>query len=328
MRDRLTFESAEFVLPEGRALPDAISARAKVYRVSVPRRIDDDGDTINLRVMLMTAATDHPRGSIVLYPGRTEFIEKYFETIIDLSNRGFNVLISDPRGQGLSERLLEDSLKSYVRDFQDYANDLGTLVEMFSPLLPKPHILMGHSMGGCVVLQSVISGTTNPAAVVASAPMLGLFDIDTPMMYAVRLLNRLGLSKHELPFQKGQAGLPVEFEGNKLTSDRGRYDVWAAYFRNIPALRLGPPTYGWICAGLRSMAQVNKQAEAVKIPHLIIAAGGDPIVDPASNADFARRSGAVFHNVHGAKHELFLEADEYRNQFLAHLDQFLADNAL
>lgn len=324
MRAGITFESAEVIQPDGRVLPEAVTARAKFYTVPVT----GEHDSVTLRVMLMTAATDHPRGSIIIYPGRTEFIEKYFETIIDLSERGFNVLISDPRGQGLSSRLLDDPLKSYVRDFQDYADDLGSLVETFTPLLPKPHILMGHSMGGCVVLQSVISGTTNPAAVVCSAPMLGLFDLDSPLMLAVRVLNRLGLSKHELPMQKGKEGLPVAFEGNKLTSDRGRYDIWAAYFRTVEKLRVGPPTYGWICAAQRSMNFVNKQADKVKVPHLIIAAGGDPIVDPASNAEFARRSGAVFHNVKGAKHELFLEADEYRDEFLSHLDHFLADNAL
>lgn len=324
MRAGIKFDSAEIIQLEGRALPEAVVARAKFYNVPV----SSETETVNLRVMLMTAATDHPRGSIIIYPGRTEFIEKYFETVIDLSNRGFNVLISDPRGQGLSTRLLDDPLKSYVHDFQDYADDLGALVEVFTPLLPKPHILMGHSMGGCVVLQSVISGTTNPAAAVCSAPMLGLFDLDSPLIWAVRILNRLGLSKHELPMQKGKEGLPVDFEGNKLTSDRGRYDIWAAYFRNVEKLRVGPPTYGWICAALRSMSFVNKQADKVKIPHLIIAAGGDPIVDPASNEEFARRSGAVFHNVKGAKHELFLEADEYRNEFLNRLDHFLADHAL
>ena len=320
MRAGLNFETADVIQPHGRPLPADLDSRAKFYNVPI--------NGLNLRVMLATATTDYARGSIILYPGRTEFIEKYFETAVDLIQRGFNVLIIDPRGQGLSDRMVEDRLKSYVRDFQDYADDLGAVVDVFTPLLPKPHILMGHSMGGCVVLQSVISGTTNPAAVVCSAPMLGLFDLDTPLKLVIRALNRLGLSKHNLPFQKGRQGLPVPFADNKLTSDKRRYDSWAAYFQTEPRLRLGPPTYGWICAALRSIAYVNKQADKVKIPHLIIAAGGDPIVDPASNAQFSKQSGATFHNVHGAKHELFLERDEYRDEFFGHFDQFMADNAL
>lgn len=321
MRGQLNFEPADVVQPNGRPLPGALEQRAKFYRVPV--------NGVNLRVMLATAASDHPRGSIILCPGRTEFIEKYFETVVDLITRGFNVLVIDPRGQGLSERLTADPLKSYVRDFQDYADDTAMTIDRFAPLLPKPHILMGHSMGGCVALQAVISGVSNPAAVVCSAPMLGLFDLGTPLMVlAIKVLSALGMAKKDLPFQRGRGGLPVSFEGNKLTSDRARYDSWAAYFQTEPRLRLGPPTYGWICAALKSMRFVNKHADKVKVPHLIVAAGGDPIVDPASNRDFAEKSGGRFENVKGAMHELFLERDEYRDQFFAHFDSFMADNAL
>ena len=46
------------------------------------------------------------RGSVVLSGGRTEPIEKYFETIGDFTSRGFVVLAHDWRGQGLSARLI------------------------------------------------------------------------------------------------------------------------------------------------------------------------------------------------------------------------------
>lgn len=325
MRASTKFQEAKVVRPHGRALPEALEKRAKFYTVPVSSNTGE----INLRVMLVTAASDHPRGSIILCPGRTEFIEKYFETVVDLITRGFNVLVFDPRGQGLSDRLVDDPLKSYVRDFQDYADDMAALTDIFTPLLPKPHILMGHSMGGCVALQAVISGVSNPAAVVVSAPMLGLFDLGTPLMVlAIKALSAIGMAKKDLPFQRGRQGLPVPFEGNKLTSDRARYDSWAAYFQNTPEIRLGPPTYGWICAALRSMRFVNKNADKVKVPHMIVAAGGDPIVDPASNRDFASASDGRFQIVKGAMHELFLERDEYRDQFFAHFDSFMAENAL
>ena len=109
-----------------------------------------------------------PRGTIFLCPGRTEFIEKYLETISDLTARGFWVVIADPRGQGLSERMLEDRLKSYVATFQDYADDLGWVADTLAPHCPKPYIAMGHSMGGTIVLQAVLSGTLSPSAVICS----------------------------------------------------------------------------------------------------------------------------------------------------------------
>jgi len=44
------------------------------------------------------------KGTVCLFQGRSEFIEKYFETVRDLRARGFAVATLDWRGQGLSER--------------------------------------------------------------------------------------------------------------------------------------------------------------------------------------------------------------------------------
>ena len=310
------FEEAEVVLPGGRAIPAILEPRLKTYFV--------ERDGVRLRVMLASAATDNPRGSIIFSPGRTEFIEKYFETTADLVQRGFNVLMVDPRGQGLSDRLIEDRLKSYIGDFQDYADDLAYVVEQFSPILPRPHVAMGHSMGGSIVLQSILSGALNPDVVVCSAPMLGLFDLETPLIRAVIVtLSKLGLDKRNLPFQRQRSGLPIPFLGNKLTSDKDRYRTWSTFFQSTPRLRVGQPTYGWIRAALASIAYINRNARNLKIPGLMLGAGADPIVDPGSVERFARTAGCEYVVVPGALHELFLERDVYRDEAFKQLDHFL-----
>lgn len=316
-----TYEEAEIVRPGGRPIPEALEPRMGTYYIN-------RGD-LRLRVMFASAPVDEPRGSIIFSPGRTEFIEKYLETATDFIERGFNVLILDPRGQGLSDRLLDDKTKSYVEKFQDYADDLAFAAEEFSSLLPKPHIVMGHSMGGTVALQAVLSGVMNPSAVICSAPMLGLYDLDTPIMkWVIRGLAAIGLKTKNLPFQRQRNGLPVPFNVNKLTSDKDRYRHWAAYFQTSPRLRVGPPTYGWIVQALKSMSWIQRNAGELNIPCLIVAAGADPIVDPSSNEDFASKARATFKVVPGALHELFLERDVYRNQFFETFDKFLTDNAL
>lgn len=315
------FEEAEIVLPGGRPVPAALEPRLKTYFIQK--------DGVRLRVMLATAVTDKPRGSIIFSPGRTEFIEKYFETTADLIQRGFNVLMVDPRGQGLSDRITEDPLKSYIPNFQVYADDLAFAAEAFSPLLPKPHIAMGHSMGGTIVLQSILSGVLSPDAVICSAPMLGLFDLETPLLRAIIVsLSKLGLSKKNLPFQRQRSGMPIPFQGNKLTSDKDRYRSWAAYFQSTPRLRVGQPTYGWIRAALASMAYVNRNASNLKIPGLMLGAGADPIVDPASIEGFAKSADCNYAVVPGALHELFLERDTLRDQAFAIMDEFLASQKI
>ena len=46
------------------------------------------------------------RGTVCVVQGRSEFIEKYYEVITNLRQRGFAVLAFDWRGQGGSDRLL------------------------------------------------------------------------------------------------------------------------------------------------------------------------------------------------------------------------------
>ncbi len=324
----LDYETADLVQPGGHTLPDGLESRLSLHFLDRPA--GSSGAAQRLRVLVATHGTPgEPRGTIVFSPGRTEFIEKYLESVDDLTRRGFWVVMVDPRGQGLSDRMLEDRLKSYVRTFQDYADDLGWVTDTLAPHCPKPFIAMGHSMGGTIVLQAVLSGTLSPSAVICSAPMLGLMDVDNVIMEgAIRVLSGLGLSKRNLPFQKQRGGLPVAFADNKLTSDKERYRRWASFFQDTPRLRVGEPTFGWIAAAFAGMAFVNRNAAQLGIPGLMVAAGGDQIVDPASVEDFAAKAKCDFHVVPGAKHELFLERDPMRDEFLDRIDTFLDDQAL
>ncbi|WP_298915387.1 alpha/beta hydrolase [uncultured Algimonas sp.] len=323
----LDYEQAELVQPSGHAVPDGLQGRLSLYFLDRPG--GDHGPAQRLRVALAMPARDEARGTILFSPGRTEFIEKYLESIDDLTRRGFCVVIVDPRGQGLSERMLDDRVRSYVATFQDYADDLGWVCDTLAPHCPKPVVAMGHSMGGTIVLHAILSGVLSPSAVITSAPMLGLLDIDNEFMRAaIRGLSALGLSRRNLPFQKQRGGLPVAFADNKLTSDRERYKRWASFFQNSPRLRVGEPTFGWIAAALSSMAFVNRNAARLGIPGLMVAAGGDQIVDPAAVERFAQRAGSEYRVVPGAKHELFLERDPMRDEFFDIIDRFLEDQAL
>ena len=316
----LRIEEAEVIRPHDIPLPEGLEGKAEFLYIT--------HDDVKLRVMI-ASASDEPRGSIIFSPGRTEFIEKYLESAADFVERGFNVLILDPRGQGLSQRLIDDPFKSWVKDFQHYADDFSFVANAFKDRLPKPHIAMGHSMGGTIVLHAVLSEAFRPSAVVCTAPMLGLHDIETSVLsWGIRIAAALGFSTRNLPFQRQRNGRPVPFASNKLTSDEARYAAWSQYFLTEDRLRVGQPTFGWIVAGLKSMAYVNLNASKLKIPGLIVAAGADPIVDPSSNKDFAEKAEIDYEVVPGALHEIFLERDVFRNQFFQMFDAFLERNAL
>ncbi|SVD81174.1 uncharacterized protein METZ01_LOCUS434028, partial [marine metagenome] len=83
-------------------------------------------DATRIRVARWTAAQGGgtPRGTVVVLNGRSEFIEKYFETIESLRARGFAVATLDWRGQGRSDRPLANRQKGHVDDFEEYLSDL------------------------------------------------------------------------------------------------------------------------------------------------------------------------------------------------------------
>ncbi len=68
------------------------------------------------------------RGTVLLLPGRTEYVEKYGRTARDLLARGYATVAIDWRGQGLAQRGLADRLVGHVDDFDEYQRDFDTLV--------------------------------------------------------------------------------------------------------------------------------------------------------------------------------------------------------
>ena len=99
------------------------------------------------------------KGTVCIFQGRTEFIEKYFEVVRDLRSRGFAVAILDWRGQGLSQRAFRDRRKGHVESFDQYLIDLETFIkEVVLPDCPPPLFALGHSMGAAVLIQAAARG--------------------------------------------------------------------------------------------------------------------------------------------------------------------------
>src|SRR5262249_14739530 len=136
------------------------------------------------------------KGTVCVFPGRAEFIEKYFETVRDLQARGFAVAILDWRGQGLSDRGLSDRSKGHVKDFYEYGVDLDTFMDqVVLPDCPPPIYALGHSMGGAVLLRAAHDGRRWFDRIVLSAPMIalgnaGLMRVAGPLARMLRWFGR------------------------------------------------------------------------------------------------------------------------------------------
>lgn len=129
-----------------------------------------DGVRIRLGVWQPNTA----KGTVLLFPGRTEYIEKYAPSAGDLAKRGFATIAVDWRGQGLADRLLDNGRMGHVDAFSDYQRDVNAVVAAARELgLPEPFFLLGHSMGGCIGLRALYEGLPVRAAAF-SGPMWGI----------------------------------------------------------------------------------------------------------------------------------------------------------
>ena len=274
------------------------------------------------------------KGTVCLFQGRAEFIEKYFETVRDLRERGFAVATLDWRGQGLSERALRNSRKGYVRSFSQYQIDLETFVsEVVLPDCPPPLFALAHSMGATVLLRAAYAGHRWFDRMVLLAPMIALPGMrrSTASTGLVRTLRLAGLGSLYVPGGDASVMQQRPFIGNLLTSDPVRYARNVAVLEAEPELSIAWPTVAWTNSAFRVMNEVCQPGYAGRIrqPILIIAAGLDRVVSTPAIDEFAVRLRAGSHLiVPGARHELLMEADRFRGQVLAAFDAFVPGTSL
>lgn len=279
-------------------------------------------DGVRLRAALFRAAG--ARGSVVLSPGRTEPIEKYYEVVEDLRVRGFTVLVHDWRGHGLSARLTPDPLKGHGGHWRSYVDDFESLLGAFEARLPRPWLAMGHSMGGGLTALALTHGEDRFAGAVLTAPMMRV-DLGGKPPRLVRvlawLLSRLGAGARYV--QGPGDPLYGPFEDNTLTHDRDRWDRTVALVTQQVELRLGGPTWGWLDLAFQIAKRLSKAR--LTIPLLVVAAEEERLVVNAAAKAFTERSGGAWVVVPGARHEILMETDGKRAVFWTAFDRFVED---
>jgi lysophospholipase len=287
-------------------------------------------DGVNVRYCLWPRTAEKRLGTVCLFGGRGEFIEKYFETVGDLRRRGFAVAMMDWRGQGGSDRLLRNPSKAHIEDFAQYDGDLRQFMnEIVLPDCPAPFYGMAHSMGGHIMLRSALNKVCWFDRLILSAPMIDIEREITTKPFQRFLIEGMVLVGMGDFFVPGGRSKPWElepFEGNDLTSDRLRYERIQDVLEAAPWLGVGSPTIGWLHAATRSIMQINALgfASSVKVPTLIVAAGNDTIVSTRAIERFATRIKTCKHLIiAGAKHEILKERDQIRDQFWAAFDTYI-----
>jgi len=291
-------------------------------------------DRVRLRYATVPKTAGAPKGTICLVQGRTEFIEKYFETIADFQKRGFAVATFDWRGQGGSDRLIANRRLGHVRDFDDYWTDLQAFhANILLPDCPAPYYLVGHSMGGLVSLIAAARDRMMFDRVFLSAPMVGLagqpFSFGT-MAAIAGALSFVGLAHAPVGRRADEPPSEKAFPGNPLTSDLRRYMITVDTWNERPDLVVAKPTFKWAAAAMRAMAEAARDGfpTGIRVPVLMLAAARDEVVSSAHTEQLGLRMRTGHHAViPAARHELFMEVDAVRAQVFAAFDAFITDQS-
>ena len=269
---------------------------------------------------------------LVISSGRSESYLKYEELITELFHQGFDIFILDHRGQGLSERMLKNTHKGYVEHFNDYAEDLNTfitsIVEPHCLTKQKAIYLLAHSMGSTIALRYFQLYKHPIKAAVLSSPMITFNQGVLPLwltkiiIKSAQFINQT-LSKTPWYFIGQGDYCAKAFEENLLTHSTSRYQKFITLYQQKPQIQLGGVTIKWLSESLKARDAIFTHLAKLTLPIQVIQSGADKVVDNKAQDDFCQQLHQLNPTscpngkpviINQAKHELFIEADDYRNK--------------
>jgi lysophospholipase len=273
-------------------------------------------DGVRIRVVAYSGGAN---GTVLMFPGRTEYCEKYGQAARDFQDRGLSTLVIDWRGQGLADRLSNDHHLGHVNRFSDYQIDVAAMLDAARALnLPRPWHLVGHSMGGAIGLRSLYDGLDVDSAVF-SAPMWGI-QISPwmrPFAWAISGVGRhIGFQETYTPGTEPVTYVKsAPFDENMLTTDREMFDYMQAQINAHPELALGGPSLQWLNEALQETLHLSRK-HSPPVPAMCFMGTAERIVQKAAIFDrMDRWADSPLVQFDGAEHEVMMEIPDVRQQF-------------
>lgn len=268
----------------------------------------------NIRIRVGHWPVARARGTVLIFPGRTEFIEKYGQTATGLGKRGLASVAIDWRGQGLADRLTDNALIGHVERFVDYQKDVAAMIRHARACdLPRPFFLLAHSMGGAIGLRAVMEGLAVDA-VAFSGPMWGIKIAPhlKPIAWTLStVMPRLGQGLRLPPGTRLEHHVLADgFAGNLLTRDPAQFEIMRQQLLAQPELALGGPSMVWLREALFETRHLASRG-APNLPCLTLMGSNERIVDiPAIERRMEGWKQGRLEIVPDGEHEVLMESAE------------------
>ncbi|RME51356.1 MAG: alpha/beta hydrolase [Caldilineae bacterium] len=216
-------------------------------------------------------AEGDPRATLAIVHGLGEHSGRYDHTARYFAERGYAVFAVDLRGHGQSE-----GRRGHINRFDDYLTDVTTLLDHARRQTPdRPLFLLGHSMGGLIVLVYALKHPDGLTAVVASGPGLRA-RVHVPA-WKTTLANLMASVAPTLAMSNG-------LDPADISRDRAVVDAYIA-----DPLVHDRVTARWYTEFTAAGDWAMANASRFPLPLLIVQGGSDPIVDPAGAKAFFDR---------------------------------------
>lgn len=280
----------------------------------------------------------------VVIGGLGDFAEQYYELAHNLEAQKIKPIIIDLPGQGGSGRYLKNPHKRHTVGFDRILKDIHVLIEdvVLSAAVDLqdnhkrlPIIMLAHSMGAHFALRylSEYNQTSRKqpivTAVALTAPMCKIKALETMHPYFAKLkLNFLSLFPNSY-VPGGSNWVKKEISPqNLLPLDyaRGNIKNYWIVRATTSHLAVGSPTNRWLLEAVRSCNLLEKEnyVETIQIPVLVALAGEDSVVsNQAIRALIGRLPKGELLTLPGCEHEILMERDTHRSEFLKQLFTFV-----
>ncbi|KEZ51414.1 MULTISPECIES: alpha/beta hydrolase [Metabacillus] len=249
---------------------------------------------------------ENPKGVIVIVHGAAEHHGRYRWLVQMWKCAGYHVIMGDLPGQGTSTRN-----RGHIKSFDEYIAEFNIWVKE-ARKLGLPLFLLGHSMGGLIVIRALQEEHQHINGVILSSPCLGLiFKPNKALELISKPLNILA------PSLKVNSGLSVSLATrNKEVRDADENDT----------LYVTKVSIRWYRELIKAMEQAHaKVKQFPDLPLLVMQGGDDKVVDHSLVRTWFNRAPLrekAYKEWDGFYHEIFNEPE--RDQVFKYAEAFVS----
>jgi alpha-beta hydrolase superfamily lysophospholipase len=240
---------------------------------------------------LINSPGDNVKAGVILVHGLGEHIGRYDQLIKKLATEGIVFTAVDLPGHGKS-----DGRRGVIRNYSLVHEMINTLSGEFQKTFPEiPLFLYGHSLGGGIVLEYILSEQPSLRGAVVTSPWLRLsFEPDRSKLLLVTIMKSI------LPTLTQPSGLVVDH----ISHDKSVVEKYKSDPLNNDRISVSL-FHSAVTAARYSL----ENASSLKIPILLMHGSDDQITSPQGSREFASKTGMAELRIwEGGYHELHNEA--------------------